>query len=219
MDSTPTDKKRLLLSFIFPLCFVLFLWSIKIIETTTGLDLTHFGLYPLKKEGLIGIITGPLVHGDWKHLFNNSIPLAVLSWAIFYFYREIAFKVVLLIYITSEFWLWFFARPAWHIGASGLVYGFGAFVFTSGIIRKNKNLMAISLMVVFLYGSMVWGILPIDEAKSWEGHLMGMISGIIFAFYYKNFGPQNPEKEIEDDDEDEESEFPYWMVGHDDPDV
>jgi membrane associated rhomboid family serine protease len=201
MENQDVDKKRLLLSMIFPLLFIALLWTIKIIEVTTSTSFVFLGLYPLKPEGLIGILTGPLIHGDWKHLFSNTFPLFFLSWAIFYFYQQIAWKVILLAYFISQFWLWFFAREAWHIGASGLIYAFGSFIFVSGIIRKNRHLLAISLLVAFIYGSMVWGIFPTAERISWEGHLMGMIAGIILAFYYKSFGPPLPESQFIDDEE------------------
>lgn len=213
MDDHKTDKKRLLISAVFPIVFVLLLWLIKIFEVTFDFSLTKYGLYPLRAKGLIGILMGPLLHGDWKHLINNSFPLIFLGWAIFYFYHEIAWRVFLLTFFISQIWLWFFAREAYHIGASGLIYGFGAFVFTSGIIRRNRNLLAISLVVAFMYGSMVWGIFPLEERISWEGHLMGMVAGIILAFYYKNFGPPLPEKysDLEEEDDDDE----YWMLSED----
>ena len=213
MEDHKTDKKRLLLSAVFPLVFVLVIWLIKIFEVTSDVSLSKYGLFPLKAKGLTGIIMGPLLHGDWKHLFNNSFPVFFLSWAIFYFYHEIAWKVFLLTFLMSQIWLWFFAREAYHIGASGLVYGFGAFVFVSGVIRRNRNLLAISLLVAFLYGGMVWGIFPLEERISWEGHLMGMIAGIILAFYYKNFGPPLPGGY--DDEDEEEGDDEYWRVSED----
>ncbi len=206
------DKKRLLYSMLFPLVFILFLWVIKIIEETKGVSFAKYGLYPLKAEGLRGILTGPLLHGSWKHLVNNSFPLFFLSWAIFYFYQKIAWKVFFMGYFLAQFWLWFFAREGCHIGASTLVYAFGAFLFVSGIIRKNRHLLAISLLVAFLYGSMVWGVFPLEEHVSWEGHLMGMIAGIILAYYYKDFGPPLPDSGFDGDDdkEDEDDENAWW---------
>lgn len=215
MDEKQLDKKRLLLSMIFPLIFVAVLWVIKITEITIGKSFASFGLSPLTSKGLLGIIFGPLIHGDWKHLFNNSLPLFILSWTLFYFYHKISIKVFILVYILSQFWLWFFARDSTHIGASGLVYGFASFLFVSGVIRRNKNLLAISMLVVFLYGSMVWGILPIEERISWEGHLMGMIAGIILAFYYKSYGPPLPgqlDGDFDEEDEEDDDEDAYWMV-------
>lgn len=213
MNELKSEKYKLIASLLYPLIFVVMLWLIKIIEISTGSDFTFLGLYPLHTKGLIGIITGPLIHADWKHLFNNSLPLLFLGWSLFYFYKQIAFKVFFLIYFISQFWLWFFmVRPAWHIGASGLIYGLGAFIFVSGIVRKNKNLLAIALLVSFLYGSMVWGIFPYQEEISWEGHLMGLIAGIILAVYYKDFGPSMPEDFYADEEDEEEFEDEYWNI-------
>jgi membrane associated rhomboid family serine protease len=103
----------------------------------------------------------------------------------FYFYRKIAYKVLFFTYITSGIWVWIMARSAYHIGASGLVYSLVAFIITSGIIRNNIRLLSISLIVVFLYGSLSWGLFPSLPNISWESHLMGAISGIIIAIYYK----------------------------------
>lgn len=89
--------------------------------------------------------------------------------------------------------VWFGGREAWHIGASGLVYGLASFLFFSGIIRKYFRLVALSLLVVFLYGEMVWGIFPgVYKNVSWESHMLGFISGILLAIVYRKEGPQMP---------------------------
>jgi len=204
MDDQKIDKKRLTISFLFSGAFVVLIWIIKAIEIYTDSDFTNLGLFPLHPKGLIGILTGPLIHSDWKHLTNNTLPMLFLGWGLFYFYKEIAFKIFFLVYFISQFWLWFFARQAWHIGASSLIYGLGAFLFVSGIIRRNRNLMAISLLVAFVYGSMVWGLLPLEERISWEGHLTGLLAGIVLSFHYKKFGPPLPGEPFEDEEEEDD---------------
>ena len=99
--------------------------------------------------------------------------------------------------------VWLIARPSYHIGASGLVYSFAAFLFASGIIRRNINLLAISMLVIFLYGSMVWGIFPYRPDMSWESHLMGLTIGVILAISYRHEGP-GPTKFISDMEDDDE---------------
>jgi membrane associated rhomboid family serine protease len=204
------EKKQFLHSLVFPGFFLFLIWFIKFIEFGLEMKFTKLGIFPLKLEGLIGIITAPLVHADIKHLFDNSIPLFFLSLAIFYFYREVAYKVFFLGYLITGFLVWIVARDAYHIGASGLVYCFAAFLFVSGVIRGNKNLLAISLLVIFLYGSMVWGLFPFDYKVSWESHLMGAIVGVGLSISYRHEGPPSDKDlwpEDEDDDEDEEDDY------------
>ncbi len=199
---------------VFPSFFLILIWIIKFVEYAFGYDLVFLGVYPLKWEGLVGILTSPLIHADWSHLMANSISLFVLLSFLFYFYKELAFRSFLFIYFLSGLWLWFAGRESYHVGASGLIYGLAAFLFVSGIIRKNPRLMALTLVVTFLYGSMVWGIFPDFFPKkniSWEGHLMGLVAGTIVAFYFRKLGPQAPVYHWEDeDDEDENDPHTYW---------
>lgn len=167
------------------------------------------GIYPREIKGLIGIATGALVHADFSHVFSNSVPLFILGWCLCYFYTAIAYRTFFLIWITSSFITWCIGREAWHIGASGLVYGLCFFLFFSGILRQHIPLVAISLLVAFLYGSMLWNMLPIaevvEESVSWEGHLSGALAGSFWAVAFRKRGPQKPIlPDEEEDDEDEE---------------
>jgi membrane associated rhomboid family serine protease len=191
---------------IFPAFFVFLIWFIKIIEISVDTDFSHFGIYPRELKGLPGIITAPFIHDDFKHLFDNTIPVFTLSLTIFYFYREIAYRIVIIIYLVTGLLVWIAGREAYHIGASGLIYGFAGFLFVSGIIRRNVNLLAISLLVIFLYGSLIWGILPYDYRISWESHLLGGLTGIAVAFLYHDQGPQRTHCSWEDEEEDVDEE-------------
>jgi len=204
-----TEKRKLINSIIIPIAILLLIWLVKLGEIIFNTNLVFLGIYPLKAEGLWGVICSPLIHADLNHLYANSIPLFVLSAALFYFYEEIAFKIFLYIYFTTNIWVWIVAREAWHIGASGLIYGLFAFIFVSGILRKNSRLMALSLFVIFLYGGLIWGIFPNNFQKeiSFESHLMGLIAGLIFAFYFKKEGPQKTEYQWEEEDNDDEDKF------------
>jgi len=208
------EKKKLLHSLLFPGLFVVLLWVIKLAEITLEADFSTAGVYPMESRGLPGILIGPLIHGGLGHLAANSLPLIVLGMGIFYFYTPIAYRVVFFIYLTSGMMLWFGGRPGYHIGASGLIYGFAAFLFLSGILRKNIRLMAISLLVVFLYGGLVWGLLPIDPNVSWEGHLFGGIAGVVVAFLYRGRGPQRQRYQWEIEEEMEENDMDYydWLI-------
>jgi len=189
-------------SIYLPLAFVLLLWVIKLLEFSLEADWgADLGVLPRTWQGLPGIVTFPLIHADWGHLASNSLPLLVLGTAILYFYRPVALRVIGLIYVMPGILVFVAARQNFHIGASGLVYGFAALLLVSGIIRKERSLMALSLLVVFLYGGLIWGLLPLREGVSWEGHLFGALSGIICAFLFRNEGPREKKYEWEEKDD------------------
>jgi len=198
-------RKKLFLSIIIPGIFIFFMWLVKIIEVLFETDFSQFGIYPLTINGLPGIIFSPFIHRDFNHLFNNTLPLLFLSVALFYLYSEVAIKVFIWTFFLTGLLVWFGGREAWHIGASGLVYGLASFLFFSGIIRRYFRLVALSLLVVFLYGEMVWGIFPgVYKDVSWESHMLGFFSGIMLAIVFRKQGPQMPvyewmEEEVEGD--------------------
>jgi membrane associated rhomboid family serine protease len=184
------ERKRFIYSLVFPAFFLFLLWAVKFFEISMELSFVEGGIYPRKISGLRGILFSPLIHGDWKHLVDNSMPVFFLSLALFYFYRDIAYKIWILIYLIGGILLWGAGRQSYHIGASGLIYGLAAFLFLSGVIRRVRSLMAISLLVVFWYGGMVWGLLPFDYHVSFEAHITGAVSGVILAIVYRDQGPE-----------------------------
>ena len=208
-----SEQKTILKSFIPPFIFVAILWMVKFIEIFLETSFADYGVFPRHAEGLIGIITAPLIHADFEHLISNSIPMLILGATLIYFYKDLALKVFVLVYLLSGFWLWIIGRENYHIGASGVLYGLVTFLFFSGVLRKHTGLMALSLLVVFLYGGLVWGIFPLYKVISWESHLCGSLAGILLAFVYRKEGPQRKiyEWELENDDE-SEIENESWKV-------
>jgi membrane associated rhomboid family serine protease len=202
------ERKRFLYSLVFPAFFLFLLWAVKAFEVSMELSFIEGGIYPRKIGGLKGILFSPLIHADWKHLVDNSMPVLLLSLALFYFYRDIAYKIWLLIYLIGGILLWAVGRPAYHIGASGLIYGLAAFLFLSGVLRRVRSLMAISLLVVFWYGGMVWGLLPFDFEVSFEAHITGAVAGIILAVVYRDQGPEPERALLEEEEEEEERPSP-----------
>jgi membrane associated rhomboid family serine protease len=199
-------RKKLLLSLFLPAIIVFLMWLVKVVEILFNLDFTTLGISPLELRGLPGIFLSPFIHDNFRHLISNSIPLLVLGTGIFYFYSGVAIKVTFRIYLLTGIFVWLIGRDAWHIGASGLVYGFASFLFFSGIIRKYFRLVALSLLIVFLYGSMVWGMVPdFYQNVSWEAHMMGFVSGIIMAIWFRKEGPQQPVYEWMLEEEEEEA--------------
>jgi len=200
-------KKKVLFRQVVPsLLFVAIIITTKFLEDSFQVRWTKYGVFPRSLEGALAIITSPFIHGDWKHVFNNSVPLLVLGTSLRYFYKDISKEVFLWSWLMSGLWLWVIGRPSFHIGASGIVYALASFLFFSGLIRKHTSLMAVSFVVVFLYGSMVWGIFPIKEHISWEGHLSGGLAGVILAWWFRFEGPPKQKYQYEIDEELEENE-------------
>ena len=198
------DKIQFVRSLIILGAFLVLLWIILIIQQTFDLNFPYwFGLHPRTFSGLIGIITSPLIHAGFTHLLSNSLPVFLLAAGIIYFYPETAFKVIAIIYFFTGLLVWLFARPVYHIGASGLIYGFAAFLFFSGIFKRDNRSIALSLLVTFLYGGMVWGILPGQPGISWESHLFGGVTGIVCSFIFRK-----KDKHYRYDWEAEESDIP-----------
>ena len=212
------ERQRFISSMVFPTLLVAAMWLIKVMELVFHTRFVQLGILPQEVSGLVGIITAPFIHGDIAHLSANSVPIWVLTVMLFYFYRPIAWKTFLLIYVITGLWVWFWGRESsYHIGASGVVYGLASFLFFSGIFRRDNRLLAITFLVAFLYGSLVWGIFPElfpDKNISWESHLMGLISGFVIAFFYKGDGPQRKKYswDFEEEDDDDDDENAYWKA-------
>lgn len=200
-------RKRLLLSMAIPAIFLILAWLVLAAGHLFEFSNRGLGILPQTLRGLPGILLSPFAHADLKHLVNNSLPILILGTGLFYFYGEIALKVFAINWILSGLFVWLAGRDAWHIGASGLVYGLASFLFFSGIIRRHFRLLALSLLVVFLYGSMVWGMFPFVPSNiSWESHMLGAVSGVFLAVMYRHEGPQPPVYEWLDEEEDEDAE-------------
>lgn len=204
--SQDIQKTRFKSVAITTVSFLLAFLLIHILNVSLNMKLNEFGLEPRTLKGIIGILTAPLLHGDWAHLIGNSMSFAALAGMLFYFYPKLAFRIMGISWITIGLLVWLTGRPSIHVGASGVIYAFAAFLFLSGIIRRHYQLMAVSLIVVFLYGSMVWGILPGQPGISWESHLAGMLVGLVLAAYYRKQGPQRPKPSWETEEEEEDEE-------------
>ncbi|MBK5284070.1 MAG: rhomboid family intramembrane serine protease [Bacteroidia bacterium] len=196
-------KISIINSAALPFLFILLLWIIKLLEIFSGESFSDFGIIPRTITGLKGILTSVFIHGDINHLLSNTFPFFILLTGLMFFYRSVALKVFILIWLMSGFWVWLFARYSSHIGASGVIYGMAAFLFLSGVLKKNRNLLAISMLTVFLYGGLAWGIFPVEERISWEAHLSGALAGFLCAVAFRKEGPVTEEKIWEDEDDDD----------------
>lgn len=172
-------------------------------------NFSHYGVLPRTWIGLRGIIFSIFIHGGIEHIASNTLPVLILGMLIFFFYKPIAKPAVVWIWLISGVWLWIGGRnnshyPNYHIGASTLIYGFATFLFFSGLFRKHLRLMVVSALVVFMYGSIMWGVFPVKEEISWEGHLFGAIAGLLVAYGYRKEGPQQRKFDWEEENDDEE---------------
>lgn len=217
------EKRKFLGALILPLILVALMWAVKIVEVSLGVDLGVWGLQPQTARGLLGILTLPFLHGSWEHLISNSVPILVLGTALYYCYPTLANRVLVVTWLGSGLLTWCIGNPAsTHIGASALVYGLNLFLIVSGFIRGNRMLIVVALIMVFLYGSFIWGMIPsiaIPQNISWEGHLGGAIVGVALALLLRKEGPQKEVYPWDEDDEDDDDstgsasdEKPYWDV-------
>lgn len=159
-----------------------------------------WGLYPRRLFGLHGILTAPLAHSGWKHLISNAVPLLAMITVIFAFFRRVAWQAFIIVYLLTGVAVWLFARPVFHVGASGVVYGLVSFVFWSGVFRRSLKSIVLSLIVIVVYTPMFAGILPNQEGISWESHLLGGAVGILVAWWFKaELEPEEFREEYEPD--------------------
>ncbi|MFT5482890.1 MAG: membrane associated rhomboid family serine protease [Halieaceae bacterium] len=185
MSSHPTWRHTLTIA----LTFVALLWLIKLVEFFLGLSLHNFGVYPRSSMGLIGITTGPLIHGSWQHLFGNSPPLVLLGSMLIYGYPKSRYWALAGIWLMSGIGVWLFARSSFHFGASGITHGVFFYLFIGGILRRDKRSAAILMVAFYLYGGMLLTILPGDPGVSFESHFFGALSGAVFATLFRHWDP------------------------------
>ncbi len=202
-------------SLIRILLILCLLWAIRVFVQMRDLDLTAYGLYPRTAAGLWGILTMPFLHGDIDHLYHNSFSLFLLGLCLFFFYPKVAWRVLLLSTLLGGALVWALARPSYHIGASGVVYSISAFLFISGLVRRDRMSRGAALLVMLNYGASIWGLFPLQQGVSWEGHLFGAIAGASLALVYRQVDLPVPESWPDELDEEPQDEEPQALAEHD----
>ena len=179
--------RTLLGSAVVPLRLVFFMWLVYTIEFMYQIDLGWLGIRPRTLDGLIGIVTAPVIHGNLVHLISNTLPLLFLGTLLFYFYPRIAGNVFLQCYFITNALVWLLSpRVSYHIGASGLIYGLSAFLIFFGLLRRDFGSLFVSIVVFVMYGGIFYGIFPGNPHVSWESHLARALVGLISAYLYSN---------------------------------
>jgi membrane associated rhomboid family serine protease len=209
-SDTTADTRRLRVAFTIALSFALLLWVLKLAEYLSGLEFTQFGIYPRRAGGLVGVLCAPFIHASFSHLFANTAPIIVIGTMLLYGYPRAAKVLLPVVYLGSGVAVWLFAREAYHIGASGLAFGMLFFVFTVGVLRRERRTIAISLLVFFLYGGMISGVLPGARDVSFESHLSGALIGVLLAFLLRHRDPESPRKQYSWEHEETESDDYDW---------
>jgi len=186
---------------VYAAAFVGLLWAIAVLDTVLGLNLYRYGIYPRRLDGLAGILFAPLIHGSFAHLFSNTLPLIVLGTVLLYGYPRASKAVIVLIYLGAGVAVWVMGRSSFHIGASGVTLGMMTFVFLMGIVRWEPRSIALSCVVFFLYGGMIWGIFPGDSGISFEYHLFGAVVGALAVWFWRDLDPPPAPKRYDWEDE------------------
>lgn len=190
--------------------FITALWLVHIVIILSGENSAPLGVRPRSLNGLVGILTAPLIHGSWSHLLSNTLPIFILATALIYSTPRAACFAIPVVWLGSGFGVWLFARQAVHIGASGLIYGMLFYLFIIGMLRRDRQSIALTLLVFFLYGGMIWGVFPQAPGISFEYHLFGAISGGICAFLLRNHDPlpERPRYEWENNSDEDALDVP-----------
>jgi membrane associated rhomboid family serine protease len=180
-----------------PILLICLMWIAHIYNESVGNIYNSWGIYPREIDGLVGVLAAPFLHSGYHHLISNSAPMLVLTTIMTMFYRRVAVASFVLIYLLAGLLVWIFGNEAYHIGASGVVYGLVAFVFWIGIFRRNTRSIVLSLIIIVMYSGYIAGILPDQPGISWESHLLGGLVGILVAYIFKDvLEPDEIEKDI-----------------------
>lgn len=190
-DQFTSTFQHLYTSMHYNLYFLLWmvggLWFIQIINTLSGYRLNGLGIYPRQANGILGIVFSPFLHGSYQHLFLNSIPLFVLGGLMLMTGKYLFFKISFFIIVVSGLITWLLGRPAYHIGASGLILGYWGFLLCNAYIARSTIAVFLALLCLYYFGGFIFSLFPQEERISWESHLAGFLAGILACYLLAHF--------------------------------
>lgn len=211
MDNNNMKKAARGLSFMmFPLTMSAIIALVFAVERLFGVSFVESGIYPRTVSGLKGILFAPLIHSDEGHLYSNLSAFPLLLGMLAMVYRRNYLLIFGLLWVSTGVLVWMLARGSYHIGASGVIYAMASFLLFGGIVSHRRANVAVSLVVILLYGGMVWGLLPNQPHVSWESHLLGGVAGFACAFVFVEGGPGRAPRD---------SDYDYRMPGFSDASV
>ncbi len=201
---------------LVPLLLVFCMYVLYKADLHYKLQLYKYALFPGSIKGLFGIFVSPLIHDTRSmfHVFENTIALLFFGSLLFYYYKKIAPLVLFFSWLITGIFVWCFATPVYHVGMSGVIYAIAFFLITSSIIRKNRQLTGVNFLIIFLYGSIFWGLLPLVPGISWESHIYGAVTGVLLSLFYRKYIPDNIHYTVPIvDDPNDDAVDAWWKTG------
>lgn len=163
------------------------IWAIEVVNVISGYALNQlFGLRPRSLGGLDGILFMPFLHGSLGHTVTNTAPLLILGGLLAATAQRLVLPASIIIVALGGLGVWLFGATALHVGASGLIFGWFGFLLTRGVMERQLVPLLAATGVAFLYGTMLWGVLPGQPGISWEAHLFGAAAGIFAGYALRN---------------------------------
>ncbi|MBK4142901.1 rhomboid family intramembrane serine protease [Corynebacterium macginleyi] len=195
-STTNRGRGRLSTGLFLALGFLAVEWSVHFINAVVfGGGLSNYGIRPLDVDGLWGIITAPLLHGSLEHLMSNALPGALFCFLIGWSGRRVWWEVTLITTVVAGLGTWLLGGAGTsHIGASGLVYGWLAYLVVRGIFNRSLLQIILGIILGFSYSGLIWGVLPVSEGVSWQGHLFGALGGVLAGMFISSDNPVKAEK-------------------------
>ena len=167
------------------LILLIIIWIVEIVNLFTGHSLYIYGILPREIYGLKGIILHPFIHASLQHIISNTIPLFVLGFLVALDGKWPFIKTSVWIILCGGIFLWIFGRSSFHVGASLVIFGYFGYVIMRAITKKTISSIIIAILTILLYGGLIYGLVPVNNQISWEGHLFGLLSGLVAARIFK----------------------------------